>query len=111
VGADVRVIELENVLPSRMHLARLLPDGSVAKGTWLNGYYTSEPALLADGTALFFRHGALLAARDLAIDARLELAAPDDGNLCTSIVTGDRSAFFALRRWQDDGLRRLVRVD
>lgn len=40
-GDDVRVIEMENQLPSKMHLVRLQNDGAVLKRAWLDGYYTS----------------------------------------------------------------------
>jgi hypothetical protein len=110
---DVRVIEMENVLPSKMHLARLLPGGVVVRGARLDGYYTAKPSLRADNTALFFRNGALLAARDLVIDERLELGAADDGLLATPIVTGDRNAYFAFFGWRSRASEppRLVRVD
>jgi hypothetical protein len=71
VDDGVRVIELENVQPSKMHLVRLLPGGAVTKGEWLDGYYTSRPLLGADGTVYFFRTGAVLGASDLWIDERL----------------------------------------
>ncbi|MCP3916129.1 MAG: hypothetical protein GY711_11285, partial [bacterium] len=76
IGNDVRVIEMENVLPSKMRLVRLAPGGTVIKGAWLDGYATSRPYLRADGTLLFVRNGELLAARDLSIDGRLHLCPP-----------------------------------
>jgi outer membrane protein assembly factor BamB len=58
----VRVIELENVLPSRSHVSTLLPDGTVLRGGLLPGYYTSEVAALPDGTLVFWRDGTLFSA-------------------------------------------------
>jgi hypothetical protein len=111
-GADVRVIEMENALPSKMHLARLLPSGETVRGAWLDGYCTSLPCLLDDGTVLFFRHGSLQAARDLVIDERLDLGDPGDRFFSMSIAAGNQSAYFALSNWTDaTESGRLVRVD
>jgi outer membrane protein assembly factor BamB len=111
-GDDIRVIELSNANPYAMHLARLLQDGSVVRGQRLGGYHTSPPSLRPDGTALFFREGALLAARDLVIDDRLDLCALDARTFFTPIAAGGESAYLALWEWrQDSQLGRLVRVD
>jgi hypothetical protein len=110
-GDDIRVIELENVLPSKMHIARLLPDGSVVRGAWLEGYYTSRPHLRSDGTILFCRAGALVMARDLAIERRLAIASADEDLLSTRIVGDDESAYFALTPIRlGDAKPRLVHV-
>ena len=98
---DVRVVELENVLPSKMHLVRLLPGGSVQKGAWLDGYATSRPLVRADGTLVFFRDGSLYVARDLSIDASVVLCAPNE-TLHTLPVVGDReSAYVSYVRESD----------
>lgn len=110
VGDCVRVIELENRLPSKMHLARLLPGGTVTKGEWLDGYYTSRPLLVADGTAYFFRKGAVLAARDLSLDERIMLTAPDDGLFSTAIAGGERCFYLAYTA-TGRGEASLVRLD
>jgi hypothetical protein len=110
VGDGVRVIELENTLPSKMHLARLLPGGVVTKGEWLDGYYTSRPLLGADGTAYFFRKGAVLAARDLSIDERLVLTAPHDGLFSTAIAGGEQGFYLAYTQAGSAGAS-LVRID
>jgi hypothetical protein len=111
-GGDIRVIELSNANPSAMHLARLLRDGSVVRGQWLDGYHTSPPSQSPDGIALFFRAGALLAARDLAIDDRLELCPCDAQTWSTPIASNGGSAYLALsERRSDSQLRRLVRID
>jgi len=109
-GDRVRVVELENVLPSKMHLARLLPGGGVEKGAWLDGYYTSRPFRGPDGAAYFFRHGAVLAARDLSIDERLELAAPGGGLFSTVTVGGERGFYFAYSKAGEPGSTSLVRI-
>jgi hypothetical protein len=108
---ELRVIEMENVLPSQMHLARLLADGSVTRGARLDGYYTSPPCLRPDGTALFVRKGTLIAARDVAIDDRVELCAVDDRILSTQIAAAGESAYVALWGRADAVRPRLVRVD
>lgn len=108
---DIRVIELENSLPSTMHITRLEADGSVTKGAWLDGYYTSVPHVQADGTAIFFRKGTLFAVRDLAIDERLVLCAPDDMTISTAIVAGNESVYFAFQRgWEASPAPRLTRI-
>lgn len=67
---DIRVVELRND-GGAMHLTRLAPGRTVARGARLNGYYTSRPCTSADGLLLFFRHGFVYAARDLSIAERL----------------------------------------
>ncbi|UUU37680.1 hypothetical protein [Streptomyces sp. NBC_00162] len=68
--------ELENRLPSRSRFRRLAPDNSLVDGPELTGYYTSDPAMDCEGTAVFWRDGKLLAVdRDL---AGHELFAMDD---------------------------------
>jgi hypothetical protein len=111
VGDDIRVIELENGLPPKMHLVRLLPGGAVTKGEWLDGYYTSRPLLSADGTAYFFRKGAVLAARALSIDERFVLTMPDDGLFSTAIVAGEQGFYLAYTRTPERAGASLVRID
>ena len=111
VGDGVRVIELENTLPSKMHLVRLLRGGAVTKGEWLDGYYTSRPLLGADGTAYFFRKGAVLAARDLSIDERIVLTAPDDGLFSTAIAGGEQGFYLAYTEGPGRAGASLVRID
>ncbi|MFC7676720.1 hypothetical protein ACFQWH_26810 [Mycolicibacterium sp. GCM10028919] len=53
--------ESENVLPSRSQFVRFGSDGGVQRGPPLSGYYTTYPALDSDGTAVFWRDGALRA--------------------------------------------------
>jgi hypothetical protein len=55
----IHVIELENVLPSRTHASALLPGGVVRRGAHLPEFYTSRPALTADGELVFWRNGKL----------------------------------------------------
>lgn len=61
-GHPIRIIELENVLPSKSHMATLLDDGGVRRGAHLTGYYTSPAIVAADGSAVFWRDGALMRA-------------------------------------------------
>jgi hypothetical protein len=77
-GDDVRVIELKNILPSRMYVARLLPGGKLSRGTRLDGYYTSPPWRAADGAWYFFRAGALFSVQGLSADRRVTIAAERD---------------------------------
>jgi hypothetical protein len=70
---DIRVIELENITPSRCRLARLMPGGRVVRGDLLEGYYTSEPYVRDDGRILFAREGMMIAADDLMIDERVRI--------------------------------------
>lgn len=109
---DLRVIELENVLPSKMHLARLQPGGRVTKGDWLDGYYTSPPLHARDGTAYFFRKGAILAARGLSIDQRLTLIDRADHVFSTAVRGHERRTYVAYSRERPGQLGGcLVRVD
>lgn len=111
VGDGVRVIELENRLPSKMHLVDLLPGGVVRKGEWLDGYYTSRPLLSADGTAYFFRKGEVLAARGLSIDERLVLTIPNDSLFATAIVAGKQGFYLAYTEMSGKAGVSLVRID
>lgn len=75
----VRVIELENILPSKSHVAMLLPDGTVERRAPLPGYYTSELAALSDGTVVFWREGALFEATPEGALRRLAEVGPKGG--------------------------------
>jgi hypothetical protein len=59
-GDPVRVIEMENVSPSRCHVATLLPDGTVRHGAPLPGYDTSPLVIAADRRAVFWRDDTLM---------------------------------------------------
>jgi hypothetical protein len=59
IADEIHVIELENVMPSKMCFTTLVADGSVRRGPHLEGYYTSPPARLNDGSIVFWRDGAL----------------------------------------------------
>jgi hypothetical protein len=56
---EVRGVEMENRLPSRMHFSVLEPDGTVRKGPHLKGYYTTYPVVNREGAVAFWRHGKL----------------------------------------------------
>jgi hypothetical protein len=56
---EVRVVEMENCLPSRMHFSVFLPDGTVRKGPHLGGYYTTYPVVNREGVVAFWRNGKL----------------------------------------------------
>jgi hypothetical protein len=94
-GEDVRVIECSNHTSSRLHLARLLPDGSVAKGARLYGTDASPPFLRADGTLFFVREGAVLAVGDLSIKERLKLRPPDDSYHSYAVAGDDTGIYIA----------------
>lgn len=66
-GGEIRVVEMENVLPSRMHFSVFEPTGEVRKGPHLKRYYTTYPVLDSNGTTFFWRDGELIA-----VDDRLE---------------------------------------
>jgi hypothetical protein len=60
IGSPTRVVELENVLPSRSHVATLLDDGTVSRGAHLPGYSTSPVLVGDDGSLVFWRENALM---------------------------------------------------
>src|SRR5271165_4186929 len=94
VTEGIRVIEMHNVLSRRMHLVRLLGNGTVATGNRVDGYYTSRPYSHSAGTLFFFRNGRLLAVRDLRIDDQLSLCSLGP-TFSTKIAAHGRSMFFA----------------
>jgi hypothetical protein len=55
----IHVIEMQNLLPSETHASALLQGGVVDRGPHLDGYYTSRPALTADGELIFWRNDEL----------------------------------------------------
>ncbi len=64
---ELRGVEMENCLPSRMHFCVFERDGTVRKGPHLDDYYTTYPVVNRHGIAAFWRHGKLRT-----VDALLE---------------------------------------
>jgi hypothetical protein len=58
-AGEVRALEMENVMPSRMRFSVLQPDGSVRKGPRMPGYRSTYPVIDREGTAAFWRDGKL----------------------------------------------------
>ncbi len=56
---EMRGVEMENCLPSRMHFCVFNRDGSIRKGPHLDGYYTTYPVVNRQGVVAFWRHGRL----------------------------------------------------
>lgn len=77
--------ESENVLPSRSRFRVLNPDGSLSDGPLLSGYYTTYPALDAEGTAVFWRDGKLLAVSS-DLQARTLFTQDDDRAVMSRIL-------------------------
>lgn len=57
---QVRSVEMENCLPSRMRFVGLQDDGGVDGGLPLEGYDTTYPAISREGTVAFWRDGELI---------------------------------------------------
>jgi hypothetical protein len=92
----VRGAESKNVLPSRSHFRVYEPDGSLRGGPLLSGYYTTYPALDAEGTAVFWRDGRLLTV-DADLRTRTLIARADDRAVMSRILLLDRGrVMFAL---------------
>ena len=106
-GDDIRVVETENIVPSRCRLSRLMPDGTVIRGDILDGYYTSRPYVHGDGTLYFARGALLIAARDLMIDKRILIVLQRDYDVIyTRVVGADDNLFLTYtkqRVTQDSG--------
>ncbi|MDP3232729.1 MAG: hypothetical protein Q8N26_08135 [Myxococcales bacterium] len=58
-GEPLRLIELDNTVPSTCRVATLDPSGAVRHGPNLTGYYTSPVIAAADGGSVFWRDGVL----------------------------------------------------
>jgi hypothetical protein len=56
---EVRTLEMENVMPSRMRFSVLQPDGKVRRGPRMPGYRSTYPVIDRQGTAAFWRDGKL----------------------------------------------------
>jgi outer membrane protein assembly factor BamB len=56
---ELRTLEMENLMPSRMRFSILQPDGSVRKGPRMPGYRSTYPVIDRQGTAAFWRDGKL----------------------------------------------------
>jgi hypothetical protein len=59
LSGSIHVIEMENMLPSETHASALMKGGVVKRGPHLDEYYTSRPALTADGELIFWRNDEL----------------------------------------------------
>jgi hypothetical protein len=57
---QIRVVEMENVLPSKMHFSIFHLNGEVQKGPHLERYYTTYPVITRDKTTTFWREGDLI---------------------------------------------------
>ncbi len=57
---QICLVEMENVLPSKMHFSILERDGSVTRGPHPDDYYTTYPVLTCDNAIAFWRGGALI---------------------------------------------------
>lgn len=92
----IRGPEYENVVPSRSRFRGFAEDGTLAGGPALSGYYTTYPALDANGTAVFWRDGKLVTV-DAGFELR-ELFAQDDDRAVMSrvLLLADGQVVFAL---------------
>ncbi len=61
---NVRSVEMENSLPSRMRFVTLQDDGGVGNGPLLEGYYTTYPVISHRGVVAFWRNGELVLISD-----------------------------------------------
>lgn len=81
--------ESENITPSRSRFRVLSPDSSVSDGPLLSGYDTTHPALDAEGTAVLWRDGKLLAINP-DLRARTLFAQDDDRAVMSRILLLER---------------------
>jgi hypothetical protein len=81
----IRSAESENITPSRCRFRFLNSDSSVSDGPLLSGYYTTHPALDAEGTAVLWRDGKLLAV-DSDLQARTLFTQDDDRAVLSRIL-------------------------
>lgn len=58
---EVRLLEMQNVIPSKSAFVALRAGGAVQRGPTQNGYYSSYPAVLGANVVVFWRHGHLFA--------------------------------------------------
>jgi hypothetical protein len=91
---DVRVIEIENSLPSTSHVVRLRDHGEVEKGAHLEGYYTSKLHVRRDGAILFVRNGALACVRDIHTDSTCPIPGCDEKTYARPFVGSDSGLAF-----------------
>jgi hypothetical protein len=101
----IRLVEMENVLPSRMRVAKLSRDGTVTHGRRLNGYRTSYPVLTEDGQMIFWREEEN---RLFSVDAELNISVLSSTPIPTKAYFFGRTLladtgilFFTSNSWQD----------
>jgi hypothetical protein len=108
-GCDVQVVEMENVLPSKMRLARLEDGGRVRYGPKLGGYYTSKPLVREDRSLFFVRDGCIFLCRDLQVLETASISGANERTLGTAAVEIEAAVFVAVQvggeAWQ------LLRID
>lgn len=109
VGDDgVRVVEMENRLPSKMRLASLSEGGSVRHGSRLEGYYTSPPLHRDDGSVLFVRNGSIFLCQGLDVSETLRIVGMSERASGTASVAIGGAMFVAV---QGDAMWELLRVE
>ncbi len=89
-GGEIRGVEMENCLPSRMHFSVFEPDGTIRQGPHLEGYYTTCPVVSKQGTTAFWREGELHAV-DPALHRRTLWSdgGPAEKNVMTRMLLAD----------------------
>jgi hypothetical protein len=100
----IHVIELENVLPSRTHATALLPGGDVRRGAHLPEFYTSRPALTADGELVFWRNDELQVVDPELRQRRLAPAPSGETDPSMMYLTAEGTLAFTLgsRLWVEE---------
>jgi serine/threonine protein kinase len=101
-GKHIRVIEQGASRGNR--LGRLLPDRTVLRGDRLQGFYTDDLHVCADGTLLFVREGHLLMARDLLVDFDMPVPPPGrrEGTIVCRLAVGQKHFFVTYEQQRGD---------
>ncbi len=97
-GGEIRGVEIENRLPSRMHFSIFLPDGTVRKGPHLDGYYSTYPVVNQAGVTAFWRDGKLRTV-DASLNERMlwqDTSLIDKKLMTRMLLTNDGTLIFGL---------------
>jgi hypothetical protein len=112
---DIRLIEMQNTLPSQMRVARLPRDGNAVRGRRLDGYRTAYPVLAGDGKMVFWRKEEnCLFSVDAELNVSVLHACPMPNDLQffgRMLLADDGTLLFTSNSWQGQNFLCILKTD